>query len=74
MYMHGLDIYTVQYTIRTRVESARRQHRKRTSETSDMVAYKDATKVVRKRWVNQHVKKVDTRAILLLIAANVILV
>ena len=48
MYMHGLHIYTVQYTIRTRVESARRQHRKRTSETSDMVAYKDATQVVKK--------------------------
>ena len=39
-----------------------------------MVTYKDSTKVVRKRLVNQLAKKVDSRAILMLIAGNVTLV
>ena len=42
MYMH----YTVHCTIRTRAQSARRQHRRRVSEKNDMVTYKDSTQVV----------------------------
>ena len=35
--------YSVHCTIRTRAQSVRRQHEKRTSEKSDMVTYKDTT-------------------------------
>ena len=42
MYMH----YTVHCTIRTRAQSARRQHRRRVSEKNDMVTYKDSTQLV----------------------------
>ena len=37
--------YTVHCTIRTRDQSVRRQHRRRTSEKSEMVTYKDTTQV-----------------------------
>ena len=39
-----------------------------------MVTDKDSTQVVSKRWVNEHVSKVDSRAILILIAVKVTLV
>ena len=38
-------IYTVHCTIRARAQSVRRQHRRRTSEKSEMVTYKDSTQV-----------------------------
>ena len=66
--------YTVHCTIRTRAQSDRRQHRKRTPEKSDMATYKDSTQVFRKRQVNQHTKKVDSRPILMLIAGKLTLV
>ena len=41
--------YTVQlhFTIRAKAQSARRQHRMRTSEKSEIVTYKDTTQVAR---------------------------
>ena len=62
---------TVHCTIRTRAQSVRRQHRKRASEKSDLLTYKDYTQVDRKKWVNQHAKKGDSKAILMLIVVNV---
>ena len=71
MYMH----YTVQlhstFTIRTRGQSVRRQHRKRNSEKSEMVTHKHVTEVVRNRCVNLQAKRVDSRTIVLLIATFV---
>ena len=71
MYMH----YTVQlhstFTIRTRGQSVRRQHRKRNSEKSEMVTYKHVTEVVRNRCVNQQAKRMVSRAIVLLSATSV---
>ena len=43
--------YTVHCTIRTRVQSLRRQQRKRTVEKSEMVTYKDTTQLVINNWV-----------------------
>ena len=48
MYMH----YTAHCTIRTRVQSIKRQHRKSTSEKSGIVTYKDTTQVARNIWVS----------------------
>ena len=62
---------TVNYTIRTRAQSVRRQQRKRTSQESDMVTYKHVTEVVSNRFVNHLAKSVDSKAILLLIATSV---
>ena len=42
----------VHCTIRTRAQSVRRQHEKRTPEKSEMVTYKDTTQVARNRWVS----------------------
>ena len=44
--------YTVHCTIRTRAQSVRRQHRKRTSEKSEMMTYKDTTQVAENMWVS----------------------
>ena len=63
--------YTVYCTIRTRAQSVRRQHEKRTSEKSEMVTYKHGNGVVRNRCVKNKAKRVDSRAILLLIASSV---
>ena len=63
--------YTVHCNIRTREQSVRRQHRKRNSEKSEMVTYKHVTEVVRNRCVNHQAKRVDSRAIVLLIAISV---
>ena len=63
--------YTAHCTIRTRGQSVIRQHRKRKSEKSEMVTYKHVTEVVRNRCVNHQAKRVDSRAILLLIATSV---
>merc|ERR1711954_587898 len=60
--------YKVHCTIRTRGQSVRRQHRKRNSETSEMVTYTHVTEEVRNRCVNHQAKRVDSRAIYLLIA------
>merc|ERR1712081_138132 len=62
---------TVNCTIRTRAQSVRRQQRKRTSQESEMVTYKHVTEVVRNGFVNHPAKRVDSRAILLLIATSV---
>ena len=63
--------YTVHCTIRTRAQSVRRQHRKRNSEKSEMVTYKYVTEVVRNRCDNHQAKRVDSRALVLLIAISV---
>ena len=42
-----------------------------TSEKSEMVIYKDVYQVVRNRGVNQQATKVDSMAILLIIAVNI---
>ena len=42
---------TVHCTIRTRFQSIRRQHRRRTSEKSETVTYKDSSQVATNRWV-----------------------
>ena len=47
-----LYTYTVHCTIRTRAQSVRRQHRKRTSEKNEMVIYNDSTQVDRNMWVS----------------------
>ena len=58
-------------TIRTRVQSVRRQHRKRNSEKSEMVTYRHVTEVVRNRCVKHQAKRMDSRAILLIITTFV---
>merc|ERR1711954_156144 len=63
--------YTVYCTIRTRAQSGRRQHRKRNSEKSKIVTYKYVNEVVRNRCDNNQAKRVDSRAIVLLIAISV---
>ena len=65
--------YTVHCTIRTRAQSVRRQHRKRNSEKSEMVTYKHVTEVVGNRSDNHQAKRVDSRAIVLLIATSLII-
>ena len=60
--------YTVHCTIRTRAQFVRRYQGKRTSEKNEMVTYKDATQAVRYMWVNKQRKRMDLRAILLIIA------
>ena len=57
--------------IRNRAQSVRRQQRKRTSQESENVTYKHVDEVVRNRCVNHQVKRVDSRAILLLFATFV---
>ena len=42
-----LYTYTVHFRIRTKAQSVRRQHKKRTSEKSEMVTYEDITQVAR---------------------------
>ena len=39
--------HTVHFRIRTKAQSVRRQHKKRTSEKSEMVTYEDITQVAR---------------------------
>ena len=63
--------YTVHCTIRTRAHSVRRQQGERTSEESEIVTHKHATEVVKKRCFNHLAKRVDSRAILLLISTSV---
>ena len=48
------------------------QERKMTSEESEMVTYKHVNEVVRNRCGNHQTKRVDSRAILLLIATSVL--
>ena len=48
-----------------------RQQRKRTSQESEMVTYKHVYEVVRNRCVKHQAKRVDSRAILLLVATSV---
>ena len=43
---------TVHCTIRNKAKSVRRQHRKGTSEASEILTYKGTTQVVRNRWVS----------------------
>ena len=62
---------TVHCTIRARTRSVRRHQRKRTSKESEMVIYKHVTEVVTNRCVNHQAKRVDSRALLLLIATSV---
>merc|ERR1711954_373599 len=62
--------YTLHCTIRTRAQSVRRQQRKRTSEESEMVTYNHLTEVVRTKCANHQARKVDSRAILILIATS----
>merc|ERR1712112_439053 len=66
-----LYTFTVQFTIRTKAQSVRRQHEKRTSEKSEMVTHKHVTEVVRNRYVNHQAKRVDSKAILHLLATSV---
>ena len=54
-----------------RAQSVTRQHRKRNSERSEMVTYNYVTEVVRNRCDNHQAKRVDSRAIVLLIAISV---
>ena len=63
--------YTVHCIMRTRAQSDRRQHRRRTSEKSEMLTYKHVIEGVRIRCVNHQAKRVDSRAIVLLIATSV---
>ena len=58
-------------TTRYRAQSVRRQQRKRTSQESDMVTYKHVNEGVRKRFVKHQAKRMDSRAILFLIATLV---
>ena len=63
-YYHNSNRQTVKYTcitlynhtvhcnIRNRAQSVRRQHRKRTSEESEIVTYKDTTQWLRNMWVS----------------------
>ena len=46
-----LYTFTVHCTIRTKAQSVRRQHEKRTSEKSEMVTCEDTTEVARNMWV-----------------------
>ena len=68
--------YTVQlhstYTLRTRGQSVRTQHRKRNPEKSEMLTHKHVTEVVWNRCVNHQAERVDSRAIVLLIATFVV--
>ena len=57
-------------TIRNIAQLVRRYQRKRNSEKSEMVTYKDAVQVVRYRCVNEQVKKVYSRAVFLLHAVK----
>ena len=61
---------TVSCNIRTRAQSVRRQHRKRNSEKRELVTYKHVTEVVRNRCVNHQVKRMVSRAIVLLNATS----
>ena len=63
--------YTLHGTIRTRAQSVRRQHRKINPEKSEMMTYKHVTEVFRNRCVSHQTKRVDSRAILPLIATSV---
>ena len=58
-------------TIRTKAQSVTRLQRKRSSEKSEMVTYKYFTEVVRNIHVSHQAKRVDSRALLLLIANSV---
>ena len=62
---------SVQCTTRYRAQSVRRQQRRRTSQESEMVTYKHVNEVVRNRCVKHQANRVDSRAILLLIATSV---
>merc|ERR1711954_600665 len=61
---------TAHYTIHTRAQSVRRQQRKRTSQDSEMVTYKQVTEGVRNRCVNHQAKRVDSLATLLVSATS----
>ena len=61
---------SVQCTTRYRAQSVRRQQRKRTSQESEMVTYEHVNEVVRNRCVKHQARRVDSRAILLLIATS----
>merc|ERR1712114_64944 len=52
-----LYTYTVHLRIRTKAQSVRRQHKKRTSEKSEMVTYEDITQVARNMWVRSILSK-----------------
>ena len=65
-----LHYNSVHCIIRTRAQSVIKQHRKITSEKSDIVTYKDSTQVFRTKVSQSHTKKVDSRAALMLIAVK----
>ena len=54
-----------------RAQSVRRWQRKRTSQESEMVIYKHVNEVVRNRCVKHQAKRMDSRAILLIITTFV---
>ena len=57
--------------IRNRAQSVRRQQRKKTSQESENVTDKHVTEIVRKKCVYHQGRRVDSRAIFLLIAISV---
>ena len=63
--------YTVHCIKMTSAQSARRQQRKRNSQESEMVTYNHVNEVVRNRCVKHRAKRMDSRAIILLIATFV---
>ena len=58
-------------TTKYRAQSVRRRQRKRTSQESEMVIYKHVNEVVRNRCVKHQAKRMDSRAILLIITTFV---
>ena len=67
MYMHC----TVPCSTRNRAQLVKRQQRKRTSQESEMVTYKHVNEVGRNICVKHQAKRIDSRAIILLIATFV---
>ena len=67
---YSVQLYCI-FITRYRAQSVRRQQRKRASQESEMVTYKHVNEVVRNRCVKHQAKRVDSRAILLLIATSV---
>jgi len=57
--------------MRTRAQSVRRQQRERTSVESEMVTYNHVTEVVKNKCVNHQARRVDSRAILILLGTSV---
>ena len=62
---------TEQCTINTRAQSVRIHQSKRTSQETEMVTFKFVSEMVRNRCVKHQAKRMDSRAIHLLIATSV---